>query len=246
LAGGGLEEDGAGADGRRVRAAAFRAVVDHSVAEDLPGAGDMSTRNINDFDRTRIIEAIRAAEAHTAGEIYVVIAREADDFRFIPVLWAALVALLVPWPLHLLTYWSAGSILLTQMAAFVVIALALSHPEIRHWVVPPSIAAEAARKSAQAQFLSHGIHLTEERTGVLIYVAIVDRRIEIVADAGINSKVDQSSWNELTRKLIVAARRGALPDGLIEVIGRTGELLAEHWPPRPSNPNELPDRVVEI
>jgi putative membrane protein len=206
----------------------------------------MAACNITDLDRTRIVEAIRSAEANTAGEIYVVIAREADDFRLIPVLWAALLALLVPWPLHLLTYWSAGTILLMQAVAFVVIAVALSPSRVRHRIVPGSVAAEAARKSAQAQFLSHGIHLTEDRTGVLIYVALADRRIEIVADAGINAKVDPSTWHEFTARLIEAARGDALPAGLIDVIGRIGQLLAEHWPPRPMNPNELPDRVVEI
>jgi putative membrane protein len=176
----------------------------------------------------------------------VVIAREADDFRFVPVLWAALLALLIPWPLYLLTYWSAGNILLIQVATFVLVALGLSLPGIRHRVVRSSIAADAARKSAQAQFLSHGIHLTEDRTGVLIYVALANRRIEIVADAGINGKVDSTCWDELTKRLVAAARRGTLSDGLVDVVQKTGKLLAEHWPPGPINPNELPDRVVEI
>jgi putative membrane protein len=206
----------------------------------------MAICNITDFDRARVVDAIRQAEANTAGEIYVVIAREADDFRFVPILWAALIALIVPWPLHLLTYWSSTSILLVQTVTFVLITIAASHPAIRHNIVPSSIVAEAARKSAQAQFLSHGIHLTEERTGLLIYVALADRRVEIVADAGINEKVNQSTWDELAQDIIIAARADALPDGLIKAIIRAGELLARHWPPRPSNPNELPDRVVEI
>ena len=221
-------------------------VADH-LAEAAPlGAGDMAICNITDIDRARIVEAIRTAEANTAGEIYVVIAREADDFRFVPILWAALIALIVPWPLHLLTYWSAGTILLVQAVTFVLIAVATSHPVIRHRIVPSSIVAEAARKSAQAQFLSHGINLTEERTGLLIYVALSDRRVEIVADAGINGKVNQSTWDELAQEVIHAARAGALSDGLVKVIARAGKLLAQHWPPRPLNPNELPDRVVEI
>jgi putative membrane protein len=235
-------EDGQEGD----RAAGFPAAAARSAAAGHPGVGEMPLATFTEADRARIMEAIRAAEADTAGEIYVVVAREADEFRLVPVLWAAIVALIVPWPLHLLTYWSAGTILLIQVLTFVVIALAASHPALRHRIVPASIAADAARKAAEAQFLAHGVHLTENRTGVLIFVALADRRVEIVADAGINRKVDQSAWDELARDVIVAARAGVLADGLVTAVQRAGVLLTRHCPPAPLDRNELPDRVVEI
>jgi putative membrane protein len=206
----------------------------------------MSVAPLNESDRARIIAAIRAAEANTAGEIYVVVAREADDFRFVPILWAAIVALVIPWPLHFLTYWSTGIILVLQVLTFVAIALITSHPALRHRILPGSIAAEAARKAAVAQFMAHGVHLAERRTGVLIFVALADRRVEIVADAGIDAKVEQGAWDELTRDIIVAARGGTLADGLVVAVQRAGLLLSRHCPPVPVDKNELPDRVVEI
>jgi len=112
-------------------------------------------------DRDRISEAIRAAEANTCGEIYVVVARAVDDFRFVPVLWAAIAALILPWPLHLLTTLSSTTILLAQAMFFAVLASALSHPRLRHALVPRGIAAESSRKHAHALFFAHGVHLTE-------------------------------------------------------------------------------------
>lgn len=197
-------------------------------------------------DRTRIAEAIRASEANTTGEIYVVVAGEAAEFRSIPVLWASIVALVVPWPLYLLTTLASGTILLLQVVAFVVIATITSHQQIRHRLVPPSIAAAAARKAAQSQFMAHGVHLTAERTGILIYVALADRRVEIVADDGINKKVAQSELDTLAQKVVGAARAGTLVDGLVNAVQGAGELLGQHFPPSAANPNELPDRVVEI
>jgi putative membrane protein len=197
-------------------------------------------------DRVRISQAIRAAEANTAGEIYVVIARAADDYRFVPILWAALVSLLAPWPLHALTDLSAGTILLVQAATFVWIAIAASHPAIRYRIVPAAIAAEAARKAAEGLFVAHGVHQTEARTGILIYVALAERRVEIVADAGINAKVEQAAWDELAGEIVVAARAKALVDGILAAVRRAGSLLAAHFPRRPDDRNELPDRVVEI
>ena len=204
------------------------------------------TPSLSEADRGRIEEAIRAAEAKTAGEVYVVIAREADPFRWIPVLWAAIVALLVPWPLFVLTNLAAGTILLAQTIVFVAATAIGSLDPVRHLLVPGSIAGEEARKAAQAQFMAHGVHLTEERTGILIYVALAHRRVEIVADAGINSKVSQASLDELVQDIITAARAGRLADGLVAAVNDAGRLLSRHFPPRAMDRNELPDRVVEI
>jgi putative membrane protein len=201
---------------------------------------------LSEAERARISEAIRAAEAKTAGEIYVVIAKAAGEFRFVPILWAAIFALLLPWPLHLLTLWSTSTILLFQALAFVLSATALSQPFIRHRIVPAHVTADAARKAAELQFLAHGVHLTQARTGVLIYVALAHRRVEIVADDVIDKEVDQSEWDELAETIAAAARAGRLADGLVTAVGRAGALLAQHFPARPEDRNELPDRVVEI
>jgi putative membrane protein len=206
----------------------------------------MGPTTLDSSERARIGDAIGAAEAGTSGEIYIVVAGTSDDFQWIPILWAAIIALIVPWPLHFLTHWSAGTILVMQTLTFVLTAGVASYPALRYRLVPPSIAGEAARRAAQSLFLAHGLHLTESRTGLLIYVALVDRRVEIVTDAGINSKVDQSVWDELAREIAGAARRGDLAEGLIAAVRRTGTLLAQHCPRAHDDRNELPDRVVVI
>ena len=206
----------------------------------------MNVRPITEQDRAQISAEIRAAESRTAGEIYVVIDREAHAYWAVPMLWASLIALLMPWPLHLLTYWATTTILVTQVLTFVAVSLLASHPALHFRLVPRFLAADRARRMAQAQFMAHGVHLTENRTGVLIYVAIVDRRVEIVADAGINSKVAQSEWDELADQVANSARVNRLLDGLLLGVRRAGILLAEHFPRSIDDRNELPDSVVEI
>jgi putative membrane protein len=201
---------------------------------------------LGEAERLRIQAAITAAEVHTAGEIYVVISRETADFRCVPALWAAVIALLSPWPLHLLTSWSTTVILIIQAGIFVAVATVASLPSLRRWVVPGGLGADATRREATAQFLAHGIHLTEARTGVLIYVALQDRRVEIVADDGIHAKVGQSDWDSLARDIVVAAGRGQLTDGVVSAVARAGDILSRHFPPQEHDINEIPDRVVEI
>jgi putative membrane protein len=206
----------------------------------------MAEHTFSPQDKDRIAAAIAEAESQTAGEIYVVIARGGEDFRYVQVIWAALAALLVPWPLHLLTSLSTTTILILQALVFVGATLIISHPSIGHRVVPNAIAAERTRRQAYEQFLAHGVHLTEARTGVLIYVTPTDHRVEIVADVGIHSKVGESAWQDLAQEITAAARRGQLVDGMLSAIRKAGALLAQHFPPSARNPNELSDRMVEI
>jgi putative membrane protein len=206
----------------------------------------MTDHSFSPEDKDRVAAAIAEAESKTAGEIYVVVAHGGEEFRYVPVIWAALAALLLPWPLHLLTSLSTTTILVLQAIVFVGAALIMSHPSIQHYVVPNAIAADRTRRQAYEQFLAHGVHLTEARTGVLIYVTPRSRRVEIVADAGIHSKVGEAAWEELAQAIAGAARNGQLVAGILNAVEKAGVLLAQHFPPSERNPNELSDRMVEI
>lgn len=201
---------------------------------------------ITEPDRRRIIEAIRAAEEKTSGEIFCVIARTSGEYELVPIAWAAAVALVVPLPLIYLTAWSATTIYLAQLAAFVVVALVLSLPTIRFRIVPRRSMWERAHAEAMHQFFAQGIHLTEQRTGVLIFVSIAERYAEIVADSKINDKVQPEAWAGAVAAMISAVREGRLGDGFIAAVELCGAELAQHFPPGALNPDELPNKVVEI
>ena len=79
---------------------------------------------------------------------------------------------------------------------------------------------------------------------MLIYVQLVDRRIEIVADRGIAAKVQQAEWNAICRAMEEAFREGRFAEGALQAIERITALLAKHFPRRAKNPNELPDKPV--
>jgi putative membrane protein len=199
---------------------------------------------ISDVDRVRVRQAVAAAEAKTIGEIFTVVAEESDDYRFIPILWATLVALVVPLPLIFLTLLPASLIFLIQLVAFIVLALGFSLPDVRPRMVPPGVKHAAARALAVKQFLAHGLHTTEARTGVLIFVSLAERHAEIIADAGIAAKVDGAVWQAAMDKLVAEVSAGRLADGLIAAIESTGAVLARHFPPRARDRNELPDDIV--
>ena len=200
--------------------------------------------SISRDDRLRIRHAVAAAEKRTSGEIFVVVAEESDDYRFIPILWATILALVVPLPLIGLTAWPASLIYLVQLIAFIVLAVGFSHPAVKPLVVPAPVKRAAAHALAVEQFLAHGLHTTEARTGVLIFVSFAERYAEIIADAGISSQVDDTVWKASMTRLIDEIRHGRLTDGLVSAIETTGAQLSRHFPWRPQDRNELPNDLV--
>ena len=87
---------------------------------------------------------------------------------------------------------------------------------------------------------------TAHNSGLLIYVQLVDRRVEFVADRGVAARVPQAQWDALCREMEDSFRHGAYRRGALEAVERAGHLLATHFPPRTRNPNELPDRPVVL
>jgi putative membrane protein len=201
---------------------------------------------LSEADRARIVEAIRQAETRTSGEIYCVIARASSEYVLVPLAWAALIALATPLPLIYLTQWPAGVIYALQLAAFVAALVGLSSPRIRFHIVPRRTKRERAHTAALRQFHARGLHHTERRTGVLIFVSVAERYAEILADAGIDQKVTREAWDKAVAALIAGIKHGRPADGFVAAIEQCAEVLAAHFPPGAINRDELPNAVVEL
>ncbi|KAF0165387.1 MAG: hypothetical protein FD157_1374 [Rhodocyclaceae bacterium] len=87
---------------------------------------------------------------------------------------------------------------------------------------------------------------TDENSGILIYVQLVDHRVEILADRGIAARVPQAEWDAICRAMEASFRRGEWRQGALQAVTRAGELLARHFPAGENNPNELPDQPLVI
>jgi uncharacterized membrane protein len=101
-----------------------------------------------------------------------------------------------------------------------------------------------ARARATELFASLRVWDTDENSGVLIYLQMVDRRIEILADRGIAARVPQESWNAVCRGMEVSLRAGRHREAALHGVREITALLASHFPARARNPDELPDRPL--
>ncbi|MDP1733403.1 MAG: TPM domain-containing protein [Sulfuritalea sp.] len=87
---------------------------------------------------------------------------------------------------------------------------------------------------------------TEENSGILIYVQLVDRKVEILADRGIAARVPQAEWDAICREMEACFRGNEWKRGALQAVTRAGELLASHFPAGDTNPNELPDQPLVL
>jgi putative membrane protein len=203
-------------------------------------------------EHARIADAVQAAEAKTSGEIYCVVAHASDSYffpaAFMVTLGIVVISLLVAYLLDLWWYdLPPMNLVVAQLIAIACALLVLGFfPALRIHLVPLRQRYRHAHDNAMKQFLSRNIHITTARTGVMLFVSLAERYAEVVADAGINSRVPQETWDDVVAGLIAHARRAEIANGFVEAIGTVGALLAEHFPVTAGDVNELDDHVVEI
>lgn len=211
----------------------------------------------------RVVRAIAEAETRTSGEIFCVLARSVSSYRDVALGWAAAAALLLPLALIPLVHAALGAgwevqgvgaderlspwtYAFVQLAVFLVVFALSSAPGVRRWITPAAVRRGRVRRAALEQFLAHGIHVTEQRTGVLIFACLADHRVEVIADEAIHSKVDEDVWADAVAALTAGLRRGDVAGGFADAVALCGEVLAQHFPPRPHNPNEVADKLVVL
>ncbi|HEX6859832.1 MAG TPA: TPM domain-containing protein [Caulobacteraceae bacterium] len=227
--------------------------------------------DVSQADHERIAEAIAQAEMTTAGEIYCIVADEVSDYRETPIAWAAGAALVLPALALLLGFrpqalsdlfggWTIAHVaasdatvlsslttyIVLQAVVFVLAALVTSIPGVRRFLTPSAVRAERVHEAAMQQFIAKGLHRTEGRTGVLLFVALGEHRAEVIADEGIYAAAPHQVWDEVIALLVGGLKRGSLADGFVAAIERTGQILSQHVPPVGDNPNEMPDELTIV
>src|SRR5216684_962609 len=189
-----------------------------------------------------LAQQVREIESNTDAEIVIVVRARSGPYRHADYLFGAVLAfagllfvLLSPFDFH--TYWVPLDVaLLFVLGAFVSSRSNL----IRRLLTTKKFRAQAARTGAAAMFYEAGIANTHAENGLLIYLSLLERRLEVFADRGVLKAVPPLKWNNAVYELKKIARQPD-PETLVKALRDVGNLLAEHLPPTGENPNELPD-----
>ena len=189
-----------------------------------------------------LAQAIRDIEKDSDAEIVIAVRGRSGSYRHADYLCGAIVALsglifvlFSPFEFH--TYWVPFDVVVLFIAG----AFVSSRTDaIRRALTSKKFRAQAARTGAAAMFYEAGIANTSAENGLLIYLSLLERRLEVIADRGILKAVPALKWNNSVFELKRIGRKPE-PESLIKALRDLGRLLAEHMPATGENPNELPD-----
>ncbi len=209
---------------------------------------------LTDADHKQIDDAIHAVEAKTSGDIYCIVAHESSQYREVPLAWGAIAALVVP-PLgllvgltpgffaHPLTNWSIASVAgqsrelsyalsfyaLAQGILFAAVALLASIPAVRRIVTPGFLKRHRTTQVARQHFISSGLHLGPNQPHVLIFLSLMERRVQVLADKAVHEAAGEAPWNEASAAVSTGMRDDPTA-GLVRAIEIAGAPLIKHFP----------------
>lgn len=202
---------------------------------------------LTDQEKQTISDAIREAESRTSGEIVTVIARAADDYLYIPTLWAGLLALLTPSVLLMMPVKLEFLVIYTiQVLVFVIAAILFRWTPLKLALIPRAVKHRRASRLASEQFIRQGLHQTQARNGLLLFVAVAERYVEVIADQGINDRVPKDTWSNLVSEFVNRVKQQKIAEGFLVAIEQSGKVLQEQFPVEPVDKNELPNHLVEL
>ncbi len=197
-------------------------------------------------------QAVKAAERHTSGEIVPYVVGRSDDYPQAAWKGACAGALVVALAAAAARAWggfwvpaSAWWLALPPLAgaALGLLAVVLA-PPLRRALVAPGDLEEAVSRRAALAFLEQEVFRTAERTGILIFLSLFERRVVVLGDAGINRAVAHEEWQAIVDEIVAGIRAGTPGAALARAIGRCGELLERHRVERrPDDRDELPDHL---
>lgn len=201
---------------------------------------------LGESERRAVSTEIAKAEARTSGELAVVVLERSD--RHPGADWLSCVVFLAVGTAFLSAFvtWDHPVLLFAVQLALGTLGylVARAVPAFKRLFVSEARATEMAAEQALQEFYGAGLHRTAGATGVLIFVTLLERRVIVLGDEGIDAKLDESHWRETSRTILDAVRRGALGEGLVEGVRRCAAVLEEHFPAEGENPDEVPDQVI--
>lgn len=209
-------------------------------------------KKFNKLEEEKILAAIQDLENSTSGEFVPCISKISDSYEegswYLTAMSAFAVFLILMigsyfWMIPPnLTFFQVG--LFSSLFLLFMLILGSFFSSIRLLFVSDSKKTERAMAEAERIFLDEEIFKTINRTGILLYISVKERKVVILGDSGINKQVMQEDWNEMVEIILKGIKKKQLPDAIVNAIGKAKHLLLENDFPKGDSPkNELSDRI---
>jgi putative membrane protein len=197
-------------------------------------------------ENEEITRTIQEVELQTSGEVAVMVVGQSDSYPESRILAGVIIGCLLSLGVTDLllddSLW--GFLPLAATFSLFIARLTDYLPLVKRFFVPGVRLEEMVREQAVQGFFQQGLYKTREATGVLFFISLFERRVWVLADQGINEKISQESLQTYAADIAKGIKEGRAAEALCQEIRRAGTVLAEHFPVRDDDINELPDQVM--
>lgn len=213
-------------------------------------------------EKEQIAAAVTKAEKDTSGEIAVVVAKQSCDYAIYELTFAVIIGLIFMVVSLIFfskidafimnCFWSSSQVItpsIIGLGTFVIITIFYFLANISivdRLIIPKSVQEEKVKERAQLSFVEYGVSKTRDRTGVLIFISNLEKKVLILADSGIAKVYPNESWEKQVNTIITGIKNNNFGAQLVKVITDIGEVLAKNFPIKEDDTNELSNHVREI
>ena len=202
--------------------------------------------------KQRITDAVAALEKESSGELVLYYAKNSDSYREAAWKLTAIMGITSVLATALAAYFWILPALFTPIMLSVVIAsimlatyaIAALLPVLRVAITNDAIIEHRVLTKARDMFLQEQVFDTVDRTGILIFISALERKVVVLGDSGINQKITQDDWENVVRLVIKGIKQKQMTDGIIKAVDACKELLLGNgFTVKPNDTNELPDAI---
>ncbi|MFH0729099.1 MAG: hypothetical protein V2B19_22510 [Pseudomonadota bacterium] len=214
---------------------------------------DLAKRFLSETDREKIRSAVITAEGKSAGEIVPLVVSASYSYPMADVTGAAALAIL---PSILITppvggfFWVGAQNMWVFMGLFAGFfwlfhGIVKRVPWLKRVFISGRELEEEVREAAVIRFFGEGLYRTRDETGVLLYISVLEQKVWVLADRGINARVAQSGWDDIVARVVSGIKGKKQGDAICDAVMEIGNILMAHFPKKNDDINELTDMIIK-
>lgn len=203
--------------------------------------------NLSKTDKQNISNTIKNLEQKSEAELVAVISKKSGEYDYFWLISCFFTIFAIS--IFLVIFYPIGALeLLSVQVSFVAIILALTFmfEDIFIKLLPNFYKHKKASIHANRLFEQLGIKRTKSHIGIMFFVSVRERYVEIVVDDGIKKKIDKQYWEKVVANFIKSVKNDEFAKGYMNAINECSEILIENFPIKSDDINELPDEVIEV
>jgi putative membrane protein len=186
-------------------------------------------------EHQRIDAAVSAIERDTSADLCLVVTRASDRYSMFPLVYAALIAILVGAVVSLTRpAMPSRIVILIELTVAIALTLILDWRPIRLLIVPKRVKHAHAWQLAHREFNAHALAAPNQPHRILLFVSLGERYVEIIADHQTHAFAPDGAWNKIVDRFLETVKTGRVADGVLDAIAACGAILKTHHPSQAS------------